>query len=103
MFFVYVLLSLSDKTTYIGSTDNVEKRLKDHNQGKTKSIKHKLPMELVYYEALQTSTKARKREIELKKNSDPKFTLNRLYKFSSLRVSDLLRYPPIYTLKLGSS
>ena len=77
MFFVYVLLSLSDKTTYIGSTDNVEKRVKEHNQGKTKSTKHKLPLELVYYEAFQTRTKARKREIELKKNSSAK---ERLFK-----------------------
>ena len=77
MFFVYVLLSLKDNTTYIGSSEDIDKRLKEHNQGKTKSIKHKLPMELVYYEAYKTKTLARKREIELKKNS---FAKEQLFK-----------------------
>ena len=69
MFFVYVLKSLKDGTTYIGSCQDIELRLVQHNQGKTKSIKHKLPMELIYFEAYLTRTLARKREIELKKNS----------------------------------
>jgi putative endonuclease len=78
MFFVYVLLSLKDNTTYIGSTDiDVYERLKQHNQGKTKSIKHKLPMKLVYYEAYDTKKLARKREIHLKTNSSAK---ERLFK-----------------------
>jgi putative endonuclease len=69
MYYTYVLKSKKDHTTYIGSTGNLVQRLKDHNAGKTKSIVHKLPVELVYYEAYQTSFLARKREIELKKNS----------------------------------
>ena len=77
MFFVYVILSYKDQTTYIGSTENLEKRLIEHNAGKTKSIKHKVPFELVYYEAYQTKTQARKREIKLKKNSSEK---EKLYK-----------------------
>ena len=77
MFYVYVLISLKDKTTYIGSTENLEKRLKEHNQGKTKSIKHKVPFELVYSEAYCNRTQARKREIRLKKNSSEKEKLYR--------------------------
>jgi len=77
MFFVYVLKSLKDNTTYIGSCEDLERRLKEHNQGKTKSIKHKIPLELVYYEAYLTKTLARKREIELKKNSAAKEQLFR--------------------------
>ena len=69
MFFVYVLQSLKDGTTYIGSCEDLTIRIKQHNQGKTKSNKHKLPVELIYYEAYLTKTLARKREIELKKNS----------------------------------
>jgi putative endonuclease len=69
MFFVYVLQSQKDGTTYIGKTEHLDKRLKEHNQGKTKSIKHKLPMELVYYEAYLTKRLAGKREYELKSNS----------------------------------
>ena len=77
MFFVYVLKSEKDDSTYIGFTQDLEKRLLEHNAGKTKSIKHKLPMTLEYYEAVHSKTIARKREIELKKNS---FAKEQLYK-----------------------
>ncbi len=69
MFYTYIVLSLKDNTTYIGSTSDLIKRMHDHNAGKTKSIKHKLPVKLIYYEAYLRKTLARKREIELKNNS----------------------------------
>jgi len=72
MFYAYVLQSLTDNFTYIGSTEDLKKRFKEHNSGKTKSIKHRLPFKLVYYEAYETKYLARKREIELKKNSSKK-------------------------------
>ncbi len=75
MYYVYLIISLKDNTTYIGYTSNLIKRLKEHNQGKTKSIKHKTPFKLIYYEAYINKTIARKREIELKKNSFKKETL----------------------------
>jgi len=77
MFYVYVLQSEKDKTTYVGFTDDLRKRLNEHNQGKTKSIKHKLPLILIYYESYQTKYLARKRELELKNNS---FKKEELYK-----------------------
>ena len=54
MFFVYVLVSEVDSSTYVGFTSNLDERLKAHNSGKTKSIKHKLPMKLVYFEEYET-------------------------------------------------
>ena len=69
MYYVYVLKSEKDGTTYIGSTENLERRIEEHNKGKTKSTKHKLPVKLVYYEAYLTKTLALKRENNLKKNS----------------------------------
>lgn len=56
MYYVYVLKSEKDGTTYIGSTEYLERRIEEHNKGKTKSIKHKLPVILVYYEAYLTKT-----------------------------------------------
>ncbi|WKK74784.2 GIY-YIG nuclease family protein [Marivirga salinae] len=70
--YCYVLESTIDKTTYTGSTDNLKNRLKEHNCGKTKSIKHKIPMRLIYCEAYRTKTLAIKRERSLKKNSAAK-------------------------------
>jgi len=69
MFYVYVLKSEVDKKLYIGYTDDLKRRISEHNQGKTKSIKHRMPFELIYYEAYKNKTDARKREIELKNNS----------------------------------
>ena len=77
MHYVYVLRSLKDNTTYIGCTEYLKRRIEEHNSGKTKSLKHKLPVELIYYEAYLEKTVARKREIELKKNS---FAKEQLYK-----------------------
>lgn len=59
--FVYVLKSQIDGTTYIGSTDKLEKRLREHSAGKTKSIRHKVPYDLCYYEAFSSKWLARKR------------------------------------------
>jgi putative endonuclease len=69
MFFVYILKSLKDGSTYIGYSEDIEKRLKEHNSGKTRSIKHKTPFEIVYVEEYQSKTEARKREFKLKNNS----------------------------------
>ncbi|MCC6690670.1 MAG: GIY-YIG nuclease family protein [Bacteroidia bacterium] len=69
MFFVYVLESLKDSTTYIGFTEDVEKRLDQHNSGQTRSLKKKLPLRLVYVEEYESKTEARKRELKLKNSS----------------------------------
>ncbi|MBI1307089.1 MAG: GIY-YIG nuclease family protein [Bacteroidetes bacterium] len=68
MYFVYVLRSLKDGSTYIGFTSDLERRLIEHNEGRTKSIKHKIPYELYYYEAYSDKSTARRREIKLKKS-----------------------------------
>ena len=69
MFYVYVIRSTKKRYHYIGYTADLINRLKEHNFGKTKSIKHLIPFKLVYYEAYTTKTLARKRELALKKSS----------------------------------
>ena len=68
MYNLYILQSLKDLGYYIGITDNVDKRIKEHNWGKTKSIKNRIPFVLKYSEKYNTKTEAIKREILLKKN-----------------------------------
>jgi putative endonuclease len=51
MYYVYVLLSLKDNKFYIGRTDNLVDRYKDHSAGKVLSTKDRRPLELIYYEA----------------------------------------------------
>jgi putative endonuclease len=61
-------MSSKDLGYCIGITDNISERLRDHNAGKTKSIKNRMPFILKYQEVYSEKTEARKREIELKKN-----------------------------------
>ena len=48
MYFAYVLKSQKTKSLYKGQTDNLEKRLKEHNNGKVKSTKAFTPWKIVY-------------------------------------------------------
>ncbi len=66
MFYVYVLRSLKNSYRYIGQTNNLEKRLLEHNQGMTRSIRFQLPFVLEYSEIYQTRIEAMKREKFLK-------------------------------------
>ena len=68
MHFLYIIKSQKDFGYYIGITDNIEKRLLEHNAGKTRSIKSRIPFVFVHSESYDTKTEARKREIQLKKN-----------------------------------
>ena len=62
---VYVLKDRHDRI-YIGQTQNLEKRLIDHNSGRTKSLHGRNPFQLVYTEEFKTRTKAVKKERALK-------------------------------------
>ena len=66
MNYTYILLC-SDGSLYTGWTNNMEKRLKDHNSGKgAKYTKGRIPVELVYYETFSTKEEAMRREWEIK-------------------------------------
>ncbi len=66
-YFVYIL-ECRDKSLYTGITNNLEKRLKDHNESKigAKYTKGRRPVILKYSEKLGTKSRALKREIEIK-------------------------------------
>ncbi|PVD51730.1 endonuclease [Terrimonas sp.] len=66
MFFVYVIRSEIDERFYVGLTEDVERRLKEHNSKKTKSTKGYIPWKLCFFETFKTRIEARKREIYLK-------------------------------------
>ena len=66
MFYTYILKSLKTKGYYIGSTGNLEDRLKRHMQGRSKYTKLIVPVELVYFETFESRSDAFKREKEIK-------------------------------------
>ena len=68
MYYVYVLKSLKDNDLYYGSTNDLRRRLSEHNDGKNRSTKARRPFELRYYEAYFKEDDARQREWSLKKD-----------------------------------
>ncbi len=66
MFYVYVLKSLKDEELYIGSTNDLKRRFKEHQNGESFSTNLRRPFELIYYEAYKNEKDARLREHALK-------------------------------------
>lgn len=62
MFYVYVIRSKINGSLYKGHCEDIKERLKPHNAGQTKSIKHNLPYEIAYFEIFLTREEAIKRE-----------------------------------------
>ena len=67
--FVYIV-ECSDKTFYVGTTNNVELRIEKHNTGKgAKYTKGRGPVTLKYVLECETHSEACKKEYELKQYS----------------------------------
>ncbi|MBW0159779.1 MAG: GIY-YIG nuclease family protein [Sediminibacterium sp. Gen4] len=62
MYHAYILKSEKDGRYYYGSCADIEKRIAEHNSGKTKSLKGRLPLRLHYSESFKTRGEAYKRE-----------------------------------------
>jgi putative endonuclease len=61
------LLTCSDSSFYCGSTNNLQKRLKEHNAGEAAEwTKKRRPVKLVYFEIHPTLITARQREKQVK-------------------------------------
>ena len=81
MNYVYALLCESDGNFYTGSTIDLRRRLKEHNEGKVISTVNRRPLKLIYYEACTNEEDARRRERFLKSGPGKKYIKNRLKKF----------------------
>ncbi len=68
MYYLYILKSQHDDRLYFGSTNDLRRRLLEHNSGKVQSTMSRRPFELRYYEAYTSENDARKRESSLKKD-----------------------------------
>ena len=65
-FHAYVLRSKTSGRRYIGHTEDLNKRIYEHNNNRTKSIKNRGPWELFYAEEFATRSEAARREREIK-------------------------------------
>jgi len=66
MFYVYILKSLKNGRFYIGSTNNLERRLNEHNSGKSKYTSLTRPFVLIFKEEYLSCSEAMRREKFLK-------------------------------------
>lgn len=89
MFYTYILRSKKDGQFYTGSTRDLRKRFKQHNDNKVFSTKSRGPFELIYYEACLNEEDGRMREKYLKSGIGKRYLKNRLKRFLS---------PPGFTL-----
>ena len=67
MYYVYIIKSLKDDSYYIGHTSDLNKRITEHNRGKSKYTKVKKPWHIIYSETFDTRKDAMQRELEIKK------------------------------------
>lgn len=67
MFYYVYILKCQDNKLYIGFTNDLIRRIKEHNNGLTQSTKNRRLLHLIYYEAFKSKRDALKREIKLKK------------------------------------
>ena len=77
MYYVYMLKSLKDTMLYTGYTDNLQRRLYEHNKGLVESTKKRCPLELIYYEWSLNKRDAQTREKYLKSGMGKRYLRNR--------------------------
>ena len=84
MYYVYLIKSQNVKDwKYIGSTNDLSRRIEEHNDGHVFSTKNYRPFQLVYYEAYFAEKDARERERQLK-------YFGNAYKFLIKRIKGIL-------------
>ena len=72
-FYMYVLESSKDKELYIGFTNNLKKRIEEHNKGMNFSTKFRLTFQLIYFEGCKNMEDAKRREHYLKTTQGRRF------------------------------
>ena len=77
MYYTYILQSKKDGSYYIGFTQKLQKRIKQHNSGKSKFTSKHLPYKLVYYELFENKSEAIKREKYFKTKKGREFFLKK--------------------------
>ncbi|MDD4996299.1 MAG: GIY-YIG nuclease family protein [Patescibacteria group bacterium] len=67
MFYVYILKSLKDNNLYIGKTNDLQRRLNEHNGKHVQSTKSRIPFIILKYFKCRSEKEALELEKEFKK------------------------------------
>ena len=87
MCYLYIAQSKKNSRYYIGSTDEPERRIIEHNAGKTKSLLHLRPLEIVFCTKYPTISEARQMEMRLKRWKNRKI-IERIVKDGEIKFND---------------
>ncbi len=64
---VYIIKSSVKEWYYVGHTNNLMRRIQEHNNRQSKSTRAYAPFQLVYREEFETKSSAFRREVQIKK------------------------------------
>ena len=88
-YYVYVLQSMKDLNYYIGFTNDLRRRMEDHQVGKSFATAPRRPFKLIYYEACLSNADARRREKYFKDTSGRRYLAQRLREYRKTNNSKL--------------
>lgn len=79
MYKVYILKSKTKTKSYVGITNNIARRLEEHNKGRSIFTRRFMPWKLIYEESFLTRKEARMREKYLKSAAGRKLLKEKLF------------------------
>ena len=88
MAYVYILKSEKNGSYYIGSTSNMDERLKRHNSGQVTATKNLRPFLVSFFREYPTSTEARIIESKLKRLKS-RVIIDRIISDGEIRLSSV--------------
>jgi putative endonuclease len=72
-YYTYIIESTTNQRWYIGHTNNIDRRLDEHNSGQNNSTKGKGPWKLIFLKEFDNNLDANRFELKLKKLRNKKF------------------------------
>jgi len=83
-YYNYIIKSIKFGNLYKGCSNNLKRRLEEHNSGLVESTKNQKPWELIYYEACLNKKDAYNREKYLKMGGGRRFVKKRLENYFNI-------------------
>ena len=74
--YCYILYSSSLDKYYVGACNDINRRLNEHNSGKSKFTSKEIPLDVVHKEFYNSLPEAKKRESYIKKQKSRKLIIN---------------------------